>query len=269
MELLVGFILQMISGAGVILLFGSIIALLRRAFCSVAGMSGPRILLLTGIVGTPVHELSHALMCIIFGHKITEIKLYQPESTDGTLGYVKHQYNKRNIYHQIGNFFIGVAPVVLGGAVILLLLLLLLPDTYDSVIGEMGAIAESSLSDLSIADVFGFIWTSICTIFSSDTFSDWKGWVFLILALMIASHTEMSAADIKSGAKGLGFIAIMLFIIDLILFFIFPGLFSALTGILTSFALVLSAFLSISVIFLLIMLFIAIIFKCIGMIFIR
>lgn len=268
MELLIGFFLQIFSGAGIIVLFGSIIALLRRAFCSVAGMSGPKILLLTGIVGTPVHELSHALMCLIFGHKITEIKLYQPGSTDGTLGYVKHQYNKRNIYHQIGNFFIGVAPIVLGCAVILLLLFLLLPDTFDAVMEEIGAI-NSGISDLPISEYFSFVLTSIRAIFSSNTFSEWKGWVFLILALMIASHTEMSIADIKSGAKGFGFIAVILFAVDLILFFILPDVFSALTGILTSFALVLSAFLSVSVIFLLVLLLIAIVFKFIGMIFTR
>ena len=73
MDFLAGFLTQVMSTAGVIFLFGWIIALLRRGFCNVAYRSGPRILLLTGIIGTPIHELSHALMCLIFGHKIEEI----------------------------------------------------------------------------------------------------------------------------------------------------------------------------------------------------
>lgn len=269
MDLLIGYILQILSGAGVIVLFGLIISGLRLAFCTVSGRCGPRILLLTGIVGTPVHELSHALMCLIFGHRITEVKLYQPNSSDGTLGYVRHSYNKKNIFHQIGNFFIGVAPILIGGAVILILLLLLLPDTFDTIVGEIESVSNNGVDDLSIAEFLGYIWTTICAIFSPDNFSDWRGWVFLILAVMIASHTELSTADIKSGAKGFSFIALILLGVDLILYILIPDTLIAFTGAITSFAIILSAFLSISVLFLLVLLFIAIILKSIGMIFTR
>jgi hypothetical protein len=76
---------------------------------------------LFGWLGTSVHELSHAIFCFIFGHKIVDIKLFSPDPETGTLGYVEHSYNRRNIYQMIGNFFIGVGPVILGSAVIYLL----------------------------------------------------------------------------------------------------------------------------------------------------
>lgn len=269
MDFLMGYITQIVSTAGVIVLFGWLIAMLRRAFCAVAGRGGPKILLATGIIGTPIHELSHALMCVLFGHRIDEIKLFRPNADDGTLGYVSHSYNKKNIYHQIGNFFIGVAPVVIGGGAILLLLLLLLPDSFDTVMLEMSYMQGANLTELPIGEFFSFLWVSVCAIFAPENFESWHGWVFIVLALMIASHTEMSSSDIKSGAKGFLFIAILLLLVDAMLYFIFPDAFLTLNDATASFALIFSAFLSLSVIFLLAMLIIALIFKGIGMIFSR
>lgn len=269
MELIKGFVFQLIATVGVIALFGLIIALLRRGFCALAPKNGPRILLVTGIVGTPIHELSHALMCLIFGHRITEVKLYAPNSQDGTLGHVSHSYNRKNIYHQIGNFFIGTAPVVLGGAVILLLMALLVPHSFDAVMGEVEALAEIDMTAFPIAEYFEYLWNSILAVFSADTFSSWQGWVFIILAIMIASHMEMSGADIKNSSLGFLFLAILLFLVDGVVYLISPEALESINGAAVLLGLILSAFLSISVLFLLSLLLIGLIFKGIGMLFSR
>ena len=76
---------------------------------------------LFGWLGTIIHELGHALFCLIFRHKITEMKLLDPDPETGTLGYVRHSYDPKNIYQLVGNFFIGIGPILLGTAVIFLL----------------------------------------------------------------------------------------------------------------------------------------------------
>lgn len=254
-DFIVGFLCQLVFTVGIIALFGSVIAGLRHAFCLICGRCGHGILLATGIIGTPIHELSHALMCVIFGHKIKEIKLYQPSGRDGALGYVTHTYNRKNIYHQIGNFFIGIAPIVIGSGVLVLTMGLLLPDSFELMISEIEGISE-------IGDFFPFISEMIETIFF-DSADMWQTWVFLVLAIMIAGHMEMSGADIKGSLGGLGILTLLWLVVSGAIFLISSSVFEDMTVLFTSFAFVLSAFFSIAIIFLVILVLFALLIKLI------
>ena len=257
-DLIIGYLLQTLYTVGTVAVFGLLIALMRRLFCRISGRSGPKILLATGIIGTPIHELSHALMCIIFGHKIKEIKLYQPNSHDGALGYVSHSYRRKNVYHQIGNFFIGTAPVTVGSGVLVLLMLLLMPDAYGAFIDEVGNID-------SFGGIFNSIFACLGAIF--ENIGAWQTWVFLIFAIMIASHMEMSVADIKGGLGGLGIMAAIWLVVSVIIFLISDSAYESITNATASFALILAAFLSLALIFLGIMSLIAFIIKLIANLF--
>ena len=89
-------------------------------------------ILFTGILGTPLHELSHYVMCLIFKHNIVRVELFRPSSckVDGVLGFVSHSFNKNSLYQQIGNFFIGIAPLVFGSIALIFSFKLLLPDMF-------------------------------------------------------------------------------------------------------------------------------------------
>lgn len=254
-DFLIGYLCQIGLTVGIIALFGFVIASLRKAFCVICGRGGNKILLATGIVGTPIHELSHALMCIIFGHKITEIKLYQPSGRDGALGYVTHSYNRKNLYHQIGNFFIGTAPIVVGSGVLVLLMGLLLPHAFDTMITDLSGISE-------IGDFFPFVISVMESIFL-DAMDTWQPWVFIVLAIMIAGHMEMSGADIKGSLGGLGILSFLWLLVSGAVFLLSSGTFEEITSACASFAMILSAFFSIAIIFLLIMLVLAFLIKLI------
>jgi hypothetical protein len=92
-----------------IFIFGLLLYLLARftrtTYVKSAGVKLD--IIVTGWFGSPVHEIGHALFCILFRHKIVDIKLYKPDPSDGTLGYVLHTYNQDSRYQKIGNFFIG------------------------------------------------------------------------------------------------------------------------------------------------------------------
>ncbi|EOX3381154.1 hypothetical protein ACPFUC_003669 [Vibrio cholerae] len=70
------------------------------------------IYMLTAAVFVPIHELSHAIGCLIFRHKINKIVLFSPNTKTGQLGYVEHSWNTRSLYQNIGCFFIAVFPLI-------------------------------------------------------------------------------------------------------------------------------------------------------------
>ena len=261
MYILTNFLYQLVFTVGIVAVFGLLIALARRLFVGLLGGAGAKTLLVTGFVGTPIHELSHALMCLVFFHKVEEIKLYTPNSDDGTLGYVNHSYNPKNIYHQIGNFFIGIAPILGGTAVLMLLMSLLAPDVHTAVSAEISAtgLSRSLTSASTYTNYLGLIWSIIGLIFSTSNFSSVLWWVFIVLAIMIASHMELSGADIVGSLKGLGILAVILLIADAIVGLISKSALNSLTSFMTSGALYMLAFLGISFIFCLVMVVVALV----------
>lgn len=73
---------------------------------------------LTAVIGTPIHELSHAIACVLFGHKITDIKLIDLSFSKPALGYVNHSWNTRSIYQSVGCFFIAIAPLITASIIV-------------------------------------------------------------------------------------------------------------------------------------------------------
>lgn len=270
MEIVLSFLYQMLFSVGLIVCFGFLISFCRRSFVNMTGDTGCQILLISGAVGTPVHELSHAAMCLLFGHRIEKIKLYHPNSDDGTLGYVHHSFHPHNLYHQIGNFFIGVAPILGGSGVLYLLMLLMAPDAYDSVSLSFEAIPSMSTSLASwdtYSGFFSLMWSVVSSVFHYSNMDSVLWWIFIVLAIMISSHMELSKADIKGGLVGLGFLAALVFLVDLIVGVISRAALGAVTNAITSFSLYIVGFLSISVIFCGLMVLITMLIKGIRAIF--
>lgn len=217
--------MQTITGTGlfffVIIFFGLLLHLIskftRRLFAKNIGVKFD--IYFTGIIGTPVHEIGHAFFCILFRHKISEIKLFKPDPSTGTLGYVSHVYNKRNIYHLAGNFFIGIGPLLFG-SLIIVFLIFLISDLrinklifsanidYTSIFSDIGVFYEKFI--ISIKDI-------ITTISKIAEPSSWKFWISAYVAICITSHMELSWSDIKGAWAGAVIIFLLAFIFSIIL----------------------------------------------------
>lgn len=212
---------QILSLFGLFFLFGIILYFLSKFTRKVFVNSGNYKLdiYLTGWIGVPIHELGHAVFCIIFGHRINEIKLYQPNSYDGTLGYVSHSYDKRNYYHQIGNFFIAVGPIIFGSIILFLLIKFLVPNQKEI----LALLSSNELQKLNISNLFDnidFIFSYslklVSLLFISSNFSSITFWIFLYVSLCISSHMQLSPADLKGMWLGFFIIIFLLFVVNII-----------------------------------------------------
>ncbi|HIE5806956.1 TPA: hypothetical protein ACXN3O_001357 [Clostridioides difficile] len=186
-------------------------------------------IIVTGAIGTFIHELSHLVMCLIFMHKINSVKFFRPieSKNDGILGYVSHSYKKDNLYQSIGNFFIGIAPIIGGTIVIILLFNILLPESYMKVTQNIDLkLYVSMINNFNISgfihiildDIFNFIKVMLLT----PSIYSLKYFIFMFLMYSISTHMSLSSADLKNSLNGLSFIIIVIFVISLITYLLGP-----------------------------------------------
>ena len=204
-----------------VFVFGLLIQFVSQlTFKSLANSMGQWGTYIVAWLGTPIHELGHAVFCVVFFHRIEEIHFFKPDETTGTLGYVYHKWNPKNPWQVVGNFFIGIGPMVLGSAVLFALFYFLIPDSA----GVWGSIGDkiNTLGD-------GSPFTSYLTVFKDSallilshifTWSNlglWQFWVFLYVSVCIASNVRLSWADVKGSFSAIGCVVLPLMIVSLIL----------------------------------------------------
>ncbi|WP_045516747.1 hypothetical protein [Neobacillus niacini] len=178
---------------------------------------GPRGVLATAWIGTPIHELGHLLQCYIWGHRVTRVKFLQLNSPSGVLGYVEHQYNPGNIYQQIGNFFIGMGPIFSGIGVLIIGMYLLVPESYQTFREYIVVHISTDVQDSNDLMVIGRAVLAITkSLFTIENMLNPLFWIFLVLAISISSHIALSRADINGSAKGLLMIFFVSFITNLV-----------------------------------------------------
>jgi len=210
---------QMASLFAGIFIFGLLIHFISQlTFKSLEKSFGSKGVYFVAWLGTPIHELGHALFCLIFFNKIDDIKFFKPDPVTGTLGYVYHKWNPKNPWHVLGNFFIGVGPVILGCAVLFAIFYFLIPDSsrvWNSINVGVSEIDSSSPVASYLTAFQGSALAIVRLIFTISNLSSWQFWVFLYLSICVASNIRLSWADIKGSLSGLGCIVLPFFLINL------------------------------------------------------
>ncbi|MBK6282800.1 MAG: hypothetical protein IPF54_09160 [Draconibacterium sp.] len=174
-----------------------------------------------GWLGTSIHELGHAIFAIIFAHKISEIKLFTPGSGK-SLGHVKHSYTKGNPYQTLGNFFIGLGPVLLGSFLLLVVTWLLFDIDIFSIANKYGVIFsidifrsfESVIN--AVSGIGSGVWQFFQMIFTGPKSVWWKLVLFFYLFYAIGSSITLSGPDIKGAFRGFFYFLILLLLFNIV-----------------------------------------------------
>jgi len=160
-------------------------------------INAKRVYRATGYLGVPVHELSHALVCILFGMRITKIALYTPNDATGRMGGVDFRYSPYSIAHGVGLALHGIAPLVAGSAIVLLLL-----NAFHTV----------EAPELGFASVLTWLiglGLSLLQAAWGMAVSGPLGFCAVLLAMIVSMHAIPSLADITAGMRGLIILMLM------------------------------------------------------------
>lgn len=183
---------------GTLIACGFAVRLCAMLFSNLIGYKSITFFNITAAIGTPIHELGHAAMCILFAHRITDICLWSPSAENGVYGYVQHSYNRKNVWARLGNLFIGFGPIFSGLGVTILALWLCFPDQWAGYLSATRGLAITAIEPKEIFDGVLSLITSMPQAFQTNWILAVVG---LIVILPISLHISLSGADIKGSAS--------------------------------------------------------------------
>ena len=172
-----------------------------------------------GWLGCSVHEMSHAFFAIIFGHKISEVELFKPNSNGESLGHVSHSYNKKSIYQKIGNFFIGISPLLFGGIVLFLITWLIFGFNVVS-LSSFRITSHDFTSYLLMKQIGIGIWHSLMSyfsiVFTGSAAIWWKSVLLVYILYSTGSSMTLSKSDVGSAVSGFLWFIVFFLIFNLL-----------------------------------------------------
>lgn len=196
----------LLSALGALALALALLHLIERAAARrLSQRLGWRAVLLTGWIGVPLHEFSHLLAALLFGHRIVAWKLFDPDPVSGTLGYVRHGVRHDTAWQRLGYLASGLAPAIVGLLIVSLILQWMLPAGTLPKLAEQATAAR--LSDFSVSSLEALL-TALAALGSTLAAALWAGrspWLPLQIYLLLAlgSHLAPSRADLRLAGRGL------------------------------------------------------------------
>lgn len=180
---------------------------------------GSRSQIYIGGLGVIIHELSHLLLALIFHHHIDAVCLLripnEHDSSNRTLGYVRHSWNEFSVYQTIGNVFIGIAPVIIGMLLVYLILISFNPNLSN--------LHLQLTNDLLDSRVMNF--ESIFRILTNSFQFRWKTLPFNLISIILITSIcfggfDLSSADLKASRNALGSLTILIILATTIIYYL-------------------------------------------------
>ncbi|HET7456993.1 MAG TPA: hypothetical protein VFJ74_05000 [Gemmatimonadaceae bacterium] len=159
-----------------------------------------------GCVATALHELGHAALALLFGHRVTRVKWFDFAAEDGALGQVDHEFDPTSFYQRVGRFFIGIAPIVLAALVIAAATRWLLgvhaaPSLRVATPAATPASVAATARALAVPLVASL--HAVGGVAAALRLDRWQSWAFVYLAYLAGSAMRLSASDLRGAVAGL------------------------------------------------------------------
>lgn len=183
------------------LLWWSIHLLERITQRRLAQFFGWRAVLITGWLGTPIHELSHLVACWVFGHRVEAVALFSPDPQSGRLGYVHHSYRAGHYWQELGTVFIATAPLAGGAAALIGLLGLFFPSVLATAWTRIPwtGLDTAGAAMIEVAQAMSHTGQEL---FLAGHWASPRLWVFLYLVLCVGCHWAPSGSDYRNAGRG-------------------------------------------------------------------
>lgn len=189
----------------------------HRLIIKIAGYRG---MLAVACPGVIVHEGSHYALCHVFSHKVIRVRFFEVNPASGSLGYVKHSYNPYSFYHQLGNFFIGMAPLFGGSLAIYFLVNYFLSpgltNPFEPSENYNFNMATTLLDNIPTnIDFFANTTISIISgLWGVVIRTPWFGLLLSYFMFSIALHAAPSRSDLHGAVRGGVTIVFLAFILN-------------------------------------------------------
>jgi hypothetical protein len=179
-------------------------ALVYRAF----GWPG---IVFSSAIGTPVHEISHAIPLWITGHRLDKIDLFKPDPRTGRLGGIRFQARSENLLQQIGTLLSAGAPPVGGALALYVLTRFFFPDF--SLAPSPGQ--RPPLFTMEIAtqpntyvefgrDFLAYQQALLTWLAEKIDWRSWRTYAYLYSAFSIAHNISPSPEDVRAAVRAGG-----------------------------------------------------------------
>ena len=258
-ELLICWATIMLGALCPFIVFGLVIeGVYRLIFRLLDKRSGRALWRVSSLLGTPAHEAGHALMCLLFAHRIEGVRLLPTRQGNAM---VQHSYNKRNPYAVLGNLFIGLGPVFL----ILALIYGVLRGTFPHAMQTYrAALSEAVAVGVSGNEIRAYMFAFFKGLFTEQTRALWVRVVALLVLLCLAPHVRLSTADVRSMCLGLPLFCLLAALVSLGVTLSGPTVVQAVQGMMLQAVTVCCALLALVLAIVVIQLFAALVFRLIG-----
>ncbi|MBQ7338307.1 MAG: hypothetical protein IJW40_07630 [Clostridia bacterium] len=186
----------------------------------------------TALPGAPIHELGHALMCLLFCHRIEEFHLLPGRSHAAC---VEHSYHRKNPYAAFGNIPIALGPLFSCLAVMLGVLYLAFPNTMTTYLDTISALQDSG--SISMMEAGREMWKMIRSLFTEASTPRFLRLLGAYLLVSMSLHVRLSTADLRSMAPGIPWAVLTTAVIAAVITLLGETALAATTAALQSFAL--------------------------------